>query len=148
MVLISLYRPFRKDVVLAFFGPGYVRRKYGLKLGYVGYALIIITSAFFGYAHVLYGGWDWGKFLQASLVGVILAFGYLEFGMFVDIPMHWFYNGVLTVTYLLPSASVLTDLAIFWFLFVGILTAVFLLFLSIRGAKAHGHSVTPKIGSP
>ena len=143
MVLVSLYRPFKKDVLLSFLAPGYVRRKYGLKLGWVGYSLIIITSAAFGYAHVLFGAWDWGKFLQAALIGVILAFGYLEFGVFVDIPMHWFYNGVLTLNYIAPGTSPFIDFASFWFIFSGIIATVFLiLFLVNRVSSRTGKTAT------
>jgi len=141
MVLVSLYRPFKKDVLLSFLAPGYVRRKYGLKLGWVGYALIIITSAAFGYAHVLFGVWDWGKFLQAALVGVILAFGYLEFGIFVDVPMHWFYNGVLTLNYIAPGTAPFIDIASIWFLFSGVVATLFLvLFLVKRVSSGAGKS--------
>ncbi len=148
VILVSLYRPFKTDLILAFLAPGFVRRKYGLKLGFAGYALIVITSAAFGYAHVLYGLWDWGKFLQASLVGVILAFGYIEFGVFVDIPMHWFFNGVLTISYIFPQAAALVDVATFWFLFSGIIATVFLVLLAVQKVRKRTRAGVSTSGPP
>lgn len=84
-----------KDAFLAFLAPGHFRRKYRIPLTYADWILIFATSILFGYAHYYFGYWGWGKIIPAAAIGFFLALGYLEFGVYMDIPMHFFFNGVI-----------------------------------------------------
>lgn len=101
-----------RDVVLSFVSPGTVRRKYGIRFGTADYAMIVFTAAVWAYAHIFFGAWSWGKFLPVFIAGIAIAVGFLKFGIYVDIPMHWFFNGFFTV-YVLNS-SLLAASSIAW----------------------------------
>lgn len=113
-----------KDSLLSIIIPGHVRRKYNIHLGGVDWILIIATSAIFGYAHIYFGAWDWGKFIPVFVTGIALAVGYLKFGVYVDIPGHWFFNGFMTLFYLDPALVVPSGLLVLWFLFVGVVSLI------------------------
>ena len=81
----------------SFLLPGRLRRNMGIKMGSAEIAGILITSALFGYAHYYFGAWDPGKIAQAAFVGAFLAIGFIEFGPYVDIIMHWFFNGFISI---------------------------------------------------
>ncbi len=100
-----------KDALYAFFMPGLFRKKTGAKIGWLEWTFILLTSATFGYAHAAFGAWGWGKIITAALAGFFLALGFMEFGFFVDIPMHWFFNG--TTTMLLLPVGVGTIAAVY-----------------------------------
>lgn len=119
----------RKDAILSFLIPGVIRGKYGLKLTKGDYILVTITSILFGLAHFLSGAWDPGKIISAALVGFILAFGFLKFGLFVDIPMHWFYNGFSTLYIVYPPMTDAWYFSVLWIFISGISAVVFLLIL-------------------
>ena len=111
----------------SFLYPGKLRRRLGIRMGRAEWAGIILTAALFGYAHYYFGEWDIGKISQAALVGVLLAIGFLEFGPFVDILMHWFFNGYFTfVEYLHGFAPVaLADVNLVWLFLAGIASLVY-----------------------
>ena len=53
-------------------------------------ALIIAVSFFFGFAHIGFAdSWGEGKFLQATLGGIILGWVYLRYGFAVSLLVHW-----------------------------------------------------------
>jgi len=53
-------------------------------------AAIILSSLAFGAAHIIYGGgWEVGKFVSASAVGLILASIYYTHGLPAAVIMHW-----------------------------------------------------------
>ena len=81
-----------KSFFLYLVSPGYFRSRYGGRNRGVDLILILVTSALFAYAHVYYGAWSWGKLFPTFMDGIILAVGYLKFGLYVDIPLHWFIN--------------------------------------------------------
>lgn len=135
--LISVYYVARArgtmlDSMAAFVLPGIIRKKYGLRLTIWDYVLIVATSILFGAAHYLLGAWDPGKIISAAFVGLILAFGFIKFGIFVDIPIHWFFNGFTTVTLIVPSATGPYALAIFWTLLSGAVATVFLITIAVE----------------
>jgi hypothetical protein len=82
--------------------PESAKRRLGLKVfkdrGFraitVGeWIVTILTSLAFGLAHYLSGsGWEVGKISSASLVGFVMALGYLVYGVHFPILLHWFYN--------------------------------------------------------
>ena len=113
-----------KDAIIAILLPGHMRRKYDLRIGGVDWTLIIATSLIFGYAHIYFGAWDWGKFIPVFITGIALAIGFLKFGAYVDIPFHWFFNGFLPVFYLDQSLLVPVGLITMWILFVGAVSIV------------------------
>ena len=122
------YRPVM-DAFMAIIVPGHVRRKYAIKETWMDWALIIITSLLFGYAHFYFGDWAWGKMISATVTGFFLAFGYLKFGAYMDIPMHFFFNGTLilfalyginvyTVSLLAASGILALIAGLYWILFM------------------------------
>lgn len=122
----------RKQALYSFLVPGLVRRKYGIRLTTADYVFVIATSLLFGYAHVFFGAWDPGKMVSTALVGAILAFGYLKFGLFVDIPIHWFFNGFSSVYLIVPSMLVPAGLSLFWTFLSGGLAIIFLIILYVE----------------
>lgn len=116
-----------RDTLLAIILPGHIRRKYDLPLRGADWVLIIITSIIFGYAHIFFGGWDWGKFIPVFITGIALAIGFLKFGAYVDIPFHWFFNGFLTLYNIEPSLYGATNLLVIWLLFVGVVSIISIL---------------------
>lgn len=53
-------------------------------------AAILISSLAFGAAHVLYGGgWGLGKFVSATVIGLILAAVYFTHGFPAAVILHW-----------------------------------------------------------
>lgn len=128
VVLLRRYHPTSWfDYVKVFFLPGHVRRKYGEKFGKVDYIMIAVTSILFAYAHEAYGLWSWGKIITVLPVAVILAVGFLKFGVYMDIPIHWLFNG-FTSLYIINSAmEAPTSLALIYEIFIGIVAFVFLL---------------------
>lgn len=105
----------------SFILPGKLRREMGLKMGALEITGVIATSVLFGYAHYYFGAWDPGKIAQAALVGAFLAIGFIEFGPYVDIIMHWFFNGFVSVYEVFVNA------------FSGLLLGVEFIFLLIAG---------------
>jgi len=56
--------------------------------------LLFLTSSFFGIAHVISGGTDWGigKAVTASISGFALGLVYLSYGAYAAILLHWFFD--------------------------------------------------------
>ncbi|MCL4342466.1 MAG: hypothetical protein M1267_01235 [Candidatus Thermoplasmatota archaeon] len=126
----------------SFIFPGKLRRRLGIRMGRAEWAGIILTAALFGYAHYFFGEWDIGKISQAAFVGVLFAIGFLEFGPFVDILMHWFFNGYFTfVEYISGFAPVaLVDVNLVWLFLAGIASLVyFFRWLISRGKPSGEH---------
>jgi hypothetical protein len=126
------------DSAAAFVIPGIMRKKYGLRLTRWDYVLIIFTSILFGAAHYLLGAWDPGKIISAAFVGFILAFGFIKFGIFVDIPIHWFFNGFTTVDLIVPAVTAPYATAILWTLLSGVIATVFLIIIAIERKGRYG----------
>lgn len=116
-----------KDSLISIAIPGIIRKKYNMHFTAYDWTLIIITSAIFGYAHIYFGAWDWGKFVPTFITGIVLAIGFLKFGLYVDIPMHWFFNGFLTLYVLEPSLLIASGVAILWIYFAGIVGLIFII---------------------
>ncbi|MCL4438970.1 MAG: CPBP family glutamic-type intramembrane protease [Candidatus Thermoplasmatota archaeon] len=144
VVLLRKYHPASWfDYVKVFFLPGHVRRKYGEKFGKVDYIMIAATSILFAYAHEAYGLWSWGKIITVLPVAVILAVGFLKFGVYMDIPIHWLFNG-FTSLYIVNSAmEVPTSLALVYEIFMGIVAGIFLL-VSYNRWKARNRPAVPE----
>ena len=52
--------------------------------------LIVLVGIFFGLAHIMTGEpWSEGKFVQASISGIILGWLYFRFGLITAILVHW-----------------------------------------------------------
>lgn len=130
--------------LLAIVAPGYARKRYNVRMNAGDWVLIIITSIIFGYAHIYFGAWDWGKFLPVFITGIALAVGFLKFGAYVDIPLHWFFNGFLTLGYLNASFLFAGGLITFWLFFVGAVSLVAIIVYTrdrigrARGAPTYG----------
>lgn len=131
------------DAVLSFILPGIIRKKYGISLTKWDYILIVATSVLFGFAHYLFGAWDPGKIVSAALVGLILAFGFIKFGIFVDIPMHWFFNGISTLYVVNPAFEYPFVVALLWFLISGVVAVIFLLAIFSERKKKGGQASSP-----
>lgn len=126
----------RLDGITSFFLPGIIRKKYGIRLTSIDYILIIATSIIFGLAHFLSGAWDPGKILSAAIVGLILAFGFIKFGIFVDVPMHWFFNGFSTISLVYPAMQNSSITGLLWALLSGAISFVFILVVAIERKSA------------
>lgn len=56
-------------------------------------ALIVLVGVFFGLAHIMTGEpWSEGKFVQASMSGIILGWLYVRYGLITAILVHWATN--------------------------------------------------------
>lgn len=52
--------------------------------------LIVLVGIFFGLSHIMIGeSWSDGKFVQASMSGIILGWLYVRFGLITSILVHW-----------------------------------------------------------
>ncbi|MCL4342187.1 MAG: CPBP family glutamic-type intramembrane protease [Candidatus Thermoplasmatota archaeon] len=129
VLLLSRYHPEKLDYLKAFFIPGHMRKKYNQKFGYIEYAMIAATSILFAYAHVAYGLWSWGKIITVLPVAVVLAVGFLKFGIYMDVPIHWLFNGFSTVYILNGALTEGAGFALFYELIAGFAAIVFLLIL-------------------
>ncbi len=133
-----------RDSLYSIIAPGRMRTKYSVKTGWLDITLIVATSIIWGYAHLLYGAWDAGKILTVAITGIALGFGYLKFGVYVDIPMHWFFNGALTLLILYPPSVPVVLSYYFWVLIAGaagiIMLVVYMSAYLDRGSRAPSSS--------
>lgn len=116
--------PTASSYLLAILIPGHVRRKYNVPMGYVDWIFVIITSVIFGYAHIFFGAWDWGKFIPVFITGLALAVAFLKFGAYVDIPFHWFFNGFLSLYFLNSSLLGVIGVLTIWIFAVGVVSII------------------------
>jgi len=57
------------------------------------WAMIIVTSAIFGFAHVISPiGWEVGKFTSVFVQGLMFGVTYLAYGFEAPILLHWFFD--------------------------------------------------------
>lgn len=130
---------------LAILAPGNVRKKYNLSLGAADWTVIVITSIIFGYAHIFFGAWDWGKFLPVFVTGLGLAIGFMKFGAYVDIPFHWLFNGFLSLYYLNGSFTNATVFLTLWILIMGIVGIVYIVTYVRNYRMKRGSGPTPSV---
>ncbi len=111
-------RPFDMNAFKAFglyiLSPGYMRKKYGGRNKYADFTMIIVTSEFFAYAHIYFGLWSWGKILPVFIGALILAVGYLKFGVYMDIMLHFFLNAASGLLIAFPSSIGFIILLVLW----------------------------------
>ncbi len=139
----TLGRPSMGDALLSFIIPGRIREKYGIKWFWADWVMILATSIIFGYAHIFFGAWDWGKFIPVFITGLGLGVAFLKFGAYVDIPFHWFFNGVFTVIYLDSGLTGMANDFSYWVFFVGVIGIVAIIaYLRRRGIS--GRSASPQ----
>ncbi len=114
-------------ILYAFLFPGKLKKKLNFKMGTVEWIGVILTALLFGYAHYYFGSWDPGKIAQAALVGAFLAIGFLKFGAYVDIIMHWFFNGFISFVLFFntPASNFLSLINVLWLLLCGIAAVVY-----------------------
>lgn len=114
------------QIAQSFLVPGRFRRTNGIfSLTAMDWTFVAITAGLFGFAHVLFGIWSIGKILTAGIVGVALAVGFLKFGPYVDIPIHWVFNGVLTLYYVYSPLESATLLFALWLIATGIVSLLY-----------------------
>lgn len=135
-------RPPIGDALLAFIIPGKIRDKYNIKWNWLDWLLIVVTSIIFGYAHIFFGAWDWGKFIPVFITGIALAMAFMKFGAYVDIPFHWFFNGVFTVIYLDVGLTDFANLFGLWIFFVGAVSIIAILFYIRKWRRVSASSVS------
>jgi hypothetical protein len=89
--------------VAGFLSPDSAKAKVGLPTittnGWHGihwseWILLFLTSSFFGIAHVISGGTDWGigKAVTAAISGLALGLIFLSYGAYAAILLHWFFD--------------------------------------------------------
>ena len=128
----------KSSILDTFLYPGNILRRTGRKLDRFDFLFILITSFLFGLAHYVYGGWSASKIPQTFMVGIFLGFGFMLFGPFVDIPMHFLFDGVATISLLPGDHSYGLALEIFYILLLFaclIVTIILLIQLYIRKRK-------------
>jgi len=90
-------------IVGSFLSPESAKAKVGLPTitsnGWHGihwseWILLFLTSSFFGIAHVISGGTDWGvgKAFTAAISGFALGLVYLGYGAYAAVLLHWFFD--------------------------------------------------------
>jgi len=90
-------------VVASFLSPESAKAKAGLPtitangrhgIHRIEWILLFLTSSFFGIAHVISGGTDWGigKSVTAAISGFALGLVYLSYGAYAAILLHWFFD--------------------------------------------------------
>lgn len=119
---------FLKAIVM----PGPTRSQLKIQTGKIDWLLILATSALFGYAHIYFGAWDWGKFVETFVFGIIVAISFLKFGAYMDIPMHWFTNGLLGIIYIDATLTLAIGFLFVWLLFIGILGLILIAKLLLK----------------
>jgi len=63
-------------------------------LHWIEWIFLILTSSWFGLAHVVARGssWEFGKAFTAAVSGFALGIAYLAFGAYAAILLHWFFD--------------------------------------------------------
>jgi len=90
-------------VVASFLSPESAKARVGLPtittngrngIHWSEWILLFLTSSFFGIAHILSGGTDWGvgKAATAAISGFVLGVVYLGYGAYAAILLHWFFD--------------------------------------------------------
>ena len=62
--------------------------------------LILISSLAFGFTHVLFGGWEAGKAVTATLAGLVMGICFTTYGLHASMLLHWFFNYHVEVWYI------------------------------------------------
>lgn len=124
-----------KDSLIAIVNPGSMRKKHGIQFGAIDWILIIATSVIFAYAHIYFGGWDWGKFAQTFVFGMLVAIGFLKFGVYVDVPMHWVANGIAGIIFLNQDLLLPVGFLLLWLLAIGIMGLILLVSYASKSYK-------------
>lgn len=133
------HRIANRSILLSILMPGSARRNLGMGISKIEWIAITITSVLFGYAHIYFGGWDWGKLADASAFGALAAIGFLKFGAYMDILMHWFTNGLFGLTlyegysYTGAYLTVGIDAFLAWSLILGVIGLI----LMLKGARIY-----------
>jgi hypothetical protein len=117
-----------------FLVPGKLMKKFHRKLDLYDWIMIFGTSILFGYAHYAYGDWSLSKIPQAALGGFAFAIGFMIFGPFVDIPMHFLFDGTFTVD-ILPYGSAALSPIIIGIVLVFICAIITIILIIIRYTK-------------
>lgn len=90
-------------IVAGFLSPDSAKAKVGLPtvttsgwrgLHWSEWILLFLTSSFFGIAHVISGGTDWGigKAVTAAISGLALGLIFLSYGAYAAVLLHWFFD--------------------------------------------------------
>lgn len=130
------------DSLYGIVAPGRILKKHEISISSWPFiAMVIATSAVWGYAHVYYGAWDPGKILPVFIAGISIAYGYLKFGIYMDILMHWFYNGTLTLLEVYPVTGALVDAYLIVVLIAG-LVGIAMLIIRMAGRGRSSSSIS------
>jgi len=91
--------------------------------------LIIIVSVFFGLAHIISGEpWSSGKFLQATVSGIILGWLYFRFGLISAILVHWATNYfIFSYVHFISQINLISFEAAFSHSLIGVMEIMFLI---------------------
>jgi len=91
--------------------------------------LIIIVGVFFGLAHIISGEpWSSGKFLQATVSGIILGWLYFRFGLISAILVHWATNYfIFSYVHFISQINLISFEAAFSHSLIGVMEIMFLI---------------------
>ncbi len=141
--LRQFYSGKKGSLFYSFMFPGLSLVKSGRKLDRYDLLMILVTSTIFGYAHFAYGGWSFTKIPQAFIVGIFLGFGYMLYGPFVDIPLHFLFDGVPGIS-IIPGDYLgsIFILLVYLFLLIVNLVATIILFIVIRRNRKRNRNLS------
>jgi membrane protease YdiL (CAAX protease family) len=57
--------------------------------------IIVVVGVFFGASHIISEQWSEGKFVQATMSGIILGWVYFRYGFVASLLIHWATNYVI-----------------------------------------------------
>jgi hypothetical protein len=121
-----------KDYLKAFFHPCSIFSENYVAMKML-YWIVIITSIFFGFAHLI-GGWGIGKVTLAIIAGLLLGYLFVKYGFTTSVLAHAYFNIYLLALYFLYTLGDKGELGIYSPLALYLGQAVYIFFSLILGA--------------
>jgi len=117
-------------------------REFGIRgISLAEWGIIVFTSVAFGLAHpLLSSGWEPGKAISTSIVGLAFGLAYLLYGAQAPILLHWFNNYFLIGVPLLAAdfyPVVLLIYAVIFFVTIGLGVLGWSIFAGLLGVRVY-----------
>ena len=132
-------RPRAEIILKALLWPGALDEELRRSLKTAMAGLVLFSSVVFGLAHILFGAWEVGKAITATLAGLVMALCFVKYGLHASMLVHWFFNyhiQVWPVAYQLlgPPYDLLDALVTLYELGLGALSLLLFFIQGIRMA--------------
>ena len=121
-----------KNYVKAFLHPGAIFSENYIAMKIL-YWIVIITSIFFGLAHLI-GGWGVGKVTLAVIAGLLLGYLFIEYGFTTSVLAHAYFNIYLLALYFLFTLGDKGELGLYSPIALYLGQAIYIFFSLILGA--------------